>query len=97
VAKSSVSSLRRDRDVLKQVQVNGGMHPGNSGGPVIDTDGQVIGVAVSGIKSTQIHFAVPAEQVRAFLNGRLDVLAREPAYRPATGCACRWSSLSSTR
>jgi hypothetical protein len=81
VSKSSVSSLRRDKDGLKQVQVNGGMHPGNSGGPVTDTDGQVIGVAVSGIKSTQIHFAVPGEQVRAFLNGRLDVFAREPAYK----------------
>lgn len=34
---SSVSSLRRNNaGVLQRVQVNGGMNPGNSGGPVVD-------------------------------------------------------------
>ena len=36
-AESSVSSFRKDGDgELFQIQVNGGMHPGNSGGPVVD-------------------------------------------------------------
>ncbi|HKI35892.1 MAG TPA: trypsin-like peptidase domain-containing protein [Gemmataceae bacterium] len=71
VSKTSVSSLRKVAGVIRQVQVNGGMHPGNSGGPVTDADGQVIGVAVSGLTGTQIHFAVAADYVHTFLNGRM--------------------------
>jgi S1-C subfamily serine protease len=64
VSKSAISALRRSGDVLKQVQVNGGMHPGNSGGPVTDTRGVVVGVSVAGIEGTQINFAVPGEFIR---------------------------------
>jgi hypothetical protein len=65
VSASSVTSLRRGADgVLKQVQVNGGMHPGNSGGPVTDSRGVVVGVSVAGITGTQINFAVPADFIR---------------------------------
>ena len=43
VSTSSVSSLRYDNDhILKSVQVNGGMNPGNSGGPVVDANGDVL-------------------------------------------------------
>jgi S1-C subfamily serine protease len=71
VSKSSVSSLRRDPDNgrLDKVQVNGGMHPGNSGGPVVDPDGNVVGVAVSGIVGTQINFAIPGDFVAGILKG----------------------------
>src|SRR5262249_36306771 len=62
VSNSSVSSLRKDAEGnLAKLQVNGGMHPGNSGGPVVDGRGRVVGVAVSVIKNTQIHFAIPGE------------------------------------
>jgi S1-C subfamily serine protease len=66
VSKSSVSSLRRDRP-WPEIQVNGGMHPGNSGGPVTDAHGRVVGVAVAGIVGTQLNFAIPSETVRTFL------------------------------
>lgn len=81
VSKSSVSSLRMRGTTLHQIQVNGGMHPGNSGGPVTDTEGQVVGVAVSGIKDTLIHFAIPSDAVGRFLVGRLDMVVRETAYK----------------
>jgi len=81
VSKSSISSLRNAGADLKQIQVNGGMHPGNSGGPVTDAKGQVVGVAVSGLKNTQIHFAIPSDQVRRFLNGRVDTWHRETPYK----------------
>src|SRR5262249_20087611 len=64
VSKSSVSALRRSGGVLKQVQVNGGMNPGNSGGPVTDARGVVVGVSVAGITGTQINFAVPGDFIR---------------------------------
>src|SRR4029079_19297050 len=71
---SSVSSLRRDKQgSIKQDQVAGGMHPGNSGGPVVDSQGRVVGVAVSVLRNTQINFAIPGERVHVLLNGRLGV------------------------
>ncbi len=72
VAESSVSSIRKNKDgSLHQIQVNGGMHPGNSGGPVVDARGSVIGVSVSGIKGTLINFAVPGEKVKGMIQGRV--------------------------
>jgi S1-C subfamily serine protease len=80
VSESSISSLRRgDNGVLKEVQVNGGMNPGNSGGPVTDARGAVIGVSVAGIRGTQINFAIPADYIRPFVerskNSPLDLTA----------------------
>jgi hypothetical protein len=72
VSESSVSSLRRDDGGrLSQVQVNGGMHPGNSGGPVADTRGVVVGVSVAVIRGTQINFAIPGDLVKQVLAGRV--------------------------
>jgi hypothetical protein len=83
VSKSSVSSLRKDEKgiSLHQIQVNGGMHPGNSGGPIIDDKGQLVGVAVSGIRNSTINFAIPAEQVRNFLVGGLKSQVRGLVYK----------------
>ncbi len=72
VSKSSISSLRKDADgTVQQVQVLGGMNPGNSGGPVVDSRGVVIGVSVAIIQGTQINFAVPGEKVHDLLRGRV--------------------------
>ncbi len=71
-SESSVSSIRKDAaGSATQIQVNGGMHPGNSGGPVVDSRGVVVGVAVSVIRGTQINFAVPGERVQELLRGRV--------------------------
>jgi S1-C subfamily serine protease len=69
VSETSVSSLRRDRATgrLAMVQVKGGMNPGNSGGPVVDVRGNVVGVAVAGIEGTDINFAIPGEVVQEFI------------------------------
>ncbi|HEV3117575.1 MAG TPA: serine protease [Gemmataceae bacterium] len=72
ISTSSVSSLRKSPGGnLDQVQVNGGMQPGNSGGPVVDSAGSVVGIAVSVIRGTQINFAVPCEKVFEFIAGRV--------------------------
>jgi S1-C subfamily serine protease len=71
VSESSVSSLRRDdAGGLCQVQVNGGMHPGNSGGPVTDARGAVVGVSVAAIRGTQINFAIPGDFVHQLFAGQ---------------------------
>jgi hypothetical protein len=83
VSKSAVSSLRKDDkgQVLRKIQVDGGMNPGNSGGPVIVPSGEVVGVAVSGIKNSNINFAVPARSVAFFLLGRGRVYSYGTAYK----------------
>jgi len=85
VSQSSVSSLRKlPTGEVHQVQVNGGMHPGNSGGPVVNTSGEVVGVAVSVIEATQINFAVPGEYVYTVLNGRVAGVSTGLAQRVGT-------------
>ncbi len=72
VSESSISSLRRNTEgTLERIQVNGGMHPGNSGGPVVNADGKVVGVAVAAIRGSQINFAIPASAVKSAMDGRL--------------------------
>lgn len=69
VSKTSVSSIRAGGErQRREVQLNGGLAPGNSGGPVTDATGRVIGVAVSGIPGTNLNFAIAAEEVTLFLN-----------------------------
>ncbi len=80
VRDTSVSSLRKKHGALDRIQVNGGMDPGNSGGPVVDGNGHVVGVAVSGIPGKQINFAIPGDRVHAILNGRISSLASGMPY-----------------
>lgn len=82
VSESSVSSLRRDGSgALHLLQVNGGIHQGNSGGPVTDARGAVVGVSVSIIRGTQINFAVPADFVTRLLDGKCDATELGTPYR----------------
>jgi predicted Zn finger-like uncharacterized protein len=78
---SSVSSLRRDEHgLLTRVQVNGGMEPGNSGGPVVDAYGNVVGVSVSIFRGTKLNFAVPGDSVRSLVSGRIAGLTLGQPY-----------------
>jgi hypothetical protein len=84
VSTSTVSSLRKDSlGQLQKVQINGGMHPGNSGGPLVNAQGEVVGVAVAGITATQINFAIPGDFVHAILNGRLVEMHLGQPFREA--------------
>jgi S1-C subfamily serine protease len=77
VGKGSISSIRRDeRDEVALVQIDGALNPGNSGGPVVDTQGRLVGVAVATIKpelGSGIGFAVPAGKLSALLQGKQEV------------------------
>ena len=82
VTTTTVSSLRRDKEngPLTAIQVNGGMHPGNSGGPLTDRGGQVVGIAVSAIKGTSINFAIPSDLINEFVH----IQIAKPSIKPAT-------------
>ena len=72
VGRGTVSSLRLDdRGGLAVVQINGDLNPGNSGGPVVDSKGRLIGVSVAAIKGTQIGMAIPAAELSQMLRGRV--------------------------
>ena len=56
------------------IQTDAAIHRGNSGGPVLDTAGQVIGVAVAtGDRPSEISFAIPIERIREVVPSLRDV------------------------
>jgi tetratricopeptide (TPR) repeat protein len=66
----------RTIDGTEVLQMSASISPGSSGGPVVDADGAVIGVAVAGLKNAQnLNFAVPVSALRALLtNGMVSDL-----------------------
>ncbi len=72
VGKAAVSSVRlNESGEVGLVQLDGSLNPGNSGGPVVDARGRLVGVAVATIRnSSGIGFAVPVLEVQRVLDGR---------------------------
>ncbi|HQR06010.1 MAG TPA: trypsin-like peptidase domain-containing protein [Gemmatales bacterium] len=91
VSPLSVTSHRYEDGRIKLVQFGGAaLNPGNSGGPIVDAGGRVIGVAVSIftgrsgdglITNTGISFGVPADEASALYYGRPDRLELFPPLR----------------
>jgi hypothetical protein len=72
VSRGSVSSIRRsDRGTVELIQLDGELVPGNSGGPVVTQDGDLVGVAVAKVESTNIGFAIPAQVLERMTAGRV--------------------------
>lgn len=81
VGRGQVSSLRRDAaDQLTSVLLDGALNPGNSGGPVVDARGRLVGVAKATIRGANIGFAIAVPEVLTMLGGR----AEEPAFALAS-------------
>ncbi len=78
----AVTALHRDRgDKLVMIEHNTNMQQGNSGGPLVDERGRVIGVNVAMLRADEsTKFAIPAGVLRAFL-------AEAPRAAPATVAA----------
>ena len=68
VAPGIVSGPMRSGGVLSDspvIQTNAGIHPGNSGGPLFNALGQVIGIMQKGVAGAgNITFAIPVDRLR---------------------------------
>ncbi|HRV59622.1 MAG: trypsin-like peptidase domain-containing protein [Solirubrobacterales bacterium] len=96
-----VSALQREIASLNQyaisnvIQTDAAINPGNSGGPLIDADGNVIGVnsqiATGSGSSTSgnvgIGFAIPSNTVKDVVNQLLDDGTVEHAYLGISGAS----------
>jgi S1-C subfamily serine protease len=69
VTSGIVSALgRRFLQIGDVIQIDAAVNHGNSGGPVVDTDGRLVGIVFAGIEQYQgLNFAVPAERLAAAL------------------------------
>ncbi len=58
----SNSYVTKKGDQVLQTQIP--LNPGNSGGPIVDTKGDVVGIATAGItKANAINFAIPSQVI----------------------------------
>jgi S1-C subfamily serine protease len=90
-----VSALQREIQapngfsITDVIQTDAAVNPGNSGGPLIDASGRVIGVnsqiATAGGGSEGVGFAVPIDTVREVVSELLDSGEVERAFLGITG------------
>jgi hypothetical protein len=74
VTRGIVSGVRQAGGVTL-IQTDAAINPGNSGGPLVDRQGNVIGINTIGVASAQgISFAVSVDHVRELLGGQHTVL-----------------------
>jgi len=78
LTKGIVSSLSGLGNNISQIQIDAAIQPGNSGGPVVNMNGQVVGIASAGLSKLymaqeanyipeNVNFAVASQTVTAFL------------------------------
>ena len=78
VTKGVVSSLSGLGDNSGQIQIDAALQPGNSGGPIIDENGNVVGVAVAkldleksiesfGVVPENVNFGIKLSSLKTFL------------------------------
>jgi serine protease Do len=65
VSEGLVSAIRTIKDRGEFLQISAPISPGSSGGPVVNRQGQVIGVAAFQVRGQNINFAVPGDRILA--------------------------------
>jgi S1-C subfamily serine protease len=84
VTRGIVSALgRRFLQIGDVIQIDAAVNQGNSGGPVVDTEGRLVGIVFAGVEQYEgLNFAVPAERLAAALPA---MIAGGKAQRPWLG------------
>ena len=66
VSDGIISGIRTDSN-KKWLQMTAPISPGSSGGPVLNTRGEVIGISIGDIDGQNLNFAVPSNYLKALL------------------------------
>jgi S1-C subfamily serine protease len=70
----TISSFRRgEANRLERIQFAGSMIQGNSGGPIVNEKGQLVGVVVERLNGENVGRAIPPSVVATFLAGDVDI------------------------
>tara|TARA_B100000941_G_C28463228_1_gene531976 strand:+ start:150 stop:1298 length:1149 start_codon:yes stop_codon:yes gene_type:complete len=70
ISSGIVSALKGFEDNSNEIQIDAPINPGNSGGPIIDINGELVAVAVSGLAKDQtegINFGIKSSAAESFL------------------------------
>ena len=70
ISSGIVSSLKGFEDNSNEIQIDAPINPGNSGGPIINENGNLIAIAVSGLAKDQtegINFGIKSSAAETFL------------------------------
>lgn len=77
VSRGIVSGLRSSGGVTL-IQTDAAANPGNSGGPMLDRNGRVVGITTAGYRESQgLNFAVSIDHAKDILDGRQVALGSE--------------------
>jgi hypothetical protein len=92
-----LSSVRDSGEGFKVLQTDAAVNPGNSGGPLVNSKGQVIGVVSFKLRSAEgLNFAVPINYVRGLLNNLHEPIGLDQLRRSLIGTASVDQENSST-
>ena len=66
-----ISTKQRSFDGLTYIQTDAAVNPGNSGGPLFNSQGEVVGITNMGITAAEsLNFAIPTRYVKDFIRNR---------------------------
>lgn len=68
VSVGKVTAIRKEKGKVELVQLDATLNPGNSGGPVLNDAGQVIGIVSFGVIASGVNFAIPVEKLIDLVN-----------------------------
>ncbi len=84
LGRGEISSLSGLRDDPRQFQISVPIQPGNSGGPLVDLSGQVVGVVVAQLRSGQsVNYAVKSSLLLSLLENIPELASLTPLPAPA--------------
>jgi len=77
ISTGHITSLRKIQGQLAEIQLDAVLNPGNSGGPVLNAQGQVVGIVRAGIPGAGVNFAIPVRRLKALM-GQVTILFTPP-------------------
>lgn len=79
----SITSLRKLDGKLQEIQVDIALNHGNSGGPVLNISGRVVGIVRAGITGSGVNFVIPVQKLTEML-ALPDVIFEQPVLNQST-------------